>query len=397
MNAKDFESFLVWEQHLEAWRYRALKHIPEAEAAIVLWESLEGEAAKTLLWEPLDNYRCVGGINFIVDRLRKPFHTSQVHRKGAYLTRWERVRRRQGESMTAWIARYEQTARDLCLFKLDPQAGLDGECKGFRFLERSMLGPTVIRELLVASNQSYEYDLLANAMQTLYPDSGRAPAVEHQSSASTSSFTGGTAPQHPRGGASRPSAGGTMAVRFRSGPGQMSARFRPPPGRPHTAAIPFRPRSVRLVDNEGTEQEWDLVVDELDEPVPEPVSSFEPAVEIFSGEEEAPVDEPSHDAEAGYDDWAGSSPATASHCPEHLDALWLRCRHLVRRELIPFRELEAARPRSRRRSTARRPIRNASIALRKATGPEIRSAGSQALARVDRIACVSRTASATTF
>ena len=106
MNAKDFESFLVWEQHLEAWRYRVLKHIPEAEAAIVLWESLEGEAAKTLLWEPLDNYRCVGGINFIVERLRKPFHTSQVHRKGAYLNRWERVRRRQGESMTAWIARY---------------------------------------------------------------------------------------------------------------------------------------------------------------------------------------------------------------------------------------------------------------------------------------------------
>ena len=49
MNAKDLESFLVWEQHLEAWRYRVLKHVPEEEAAIILWESLEGEAAKTLL------------------------------------------------------------------------------------------------------------------------------------------------------------------------------------------------------------------------------------------------------------------------------------------------------------------------------------------------------------
>ena len=151
---------------VDRW-WRLAKHwMPRSEGALLLYGALKGEATKELEFVSLDRLEQEDGIDHIFELLEAPFGERPIFRKGALFNAWERITRSPTESMRAWIARYERTARNLLDVEIDVRRGVDEESQGYRWLFRTRLSPECVCSILIANGQSYEYSKLIDASQT---------------------------------------------------------------------------------------------------------------------------------------------------------------------------------------------------------------------------------------
>ena len=95
-----------WLRKIQLWRRRVIQYLPHNEAAILLYEAVEGDASKDLEFLSIDRINHRDGIDTILEQLRAGYDENPVLRKGYYLSLYENIKRAQGEPLRKFINRY---------------------------------------------------------------------------------------------------------------------------------------------------------------------------------------------------------------------------------------------------------------------------------------------------
>ena len=103
--------------------------------------------------------------------------TRSVYLKRKYLHEYEYVQRQANEPIRSFCNRYGRIERSLKSVNISVEGMYDGESRGARLLERMRLGLEQQRLILVASNQSLEFDTIREAAQIQFPDHRPTPQV----------------------------------------------------------------------------------------------------------------------------------------------------------------------------------------------------------------------------
>ena len=144
---------------------------------MLLYVSLKGEAEEELEWCDIKKINADNGAQYIVDTLRQPLMTRSVYLKRKYLHEYEYVQRQANEPIRSFCNRYGRIERSLKSVNINVEGMYDGESRGARLLERMRLGLEQQRLILVASNQSLEFDTIREAAQIQFPDHRPTPQV----------------------------------------------------------------------------------------------------------------------------------------------------------------------------------------------------------------------------
>lgn len=141
----------------------------DGDAALLLVESLSGAAEKELEFVPLAEIE-KGGVEHVLRLLETSSNEHLVYRKHHYLRTWEQVRRHGGETMRAYVHRFDQLHKQLAHVDVDIKAMYSGEALGHRLLERAGLTSEQARMVLIGSSQSFEYTPIRDSLLLQYPD-----------------------------------------------------------------------------------------------------------------------------------------------------------------------------------------------------------------------------------
>ena len=144
---------------------------------MLLYVSLKGEAEEELEWCDIKKINADDGVQYIVNTLRQPLMTRSVYLKRKYLHEYEYVQRQSNEPIRSFCNRYGRIERSLKSVNINVEGMYDGESRGARLLERMRLGLEQQRLILVASNQSLEFDTIREAAQIQFPDHRPTPQV----------------------------------------------------------------------------------------------------------------------------------------------------------------------------------------------------------------------------
>ncbi|CAE7210372.1 GIP [Symbiodinium sp. CCMP2592] len=111
-SARDVGSFDHYARRVRLWSQRVAAWMPDGDAALLLVESLTGLPERELEFVPLSTIE-EGGVEGVLKRLESAASDALVYRKHHYLRTWESIRRHGGESMQAYVHRFDQTHKQL--------------------------------------------------------------------------------------------------------------------------------------------------------------------------------------------------------------------------------------------------------------------------------------------
>ena len=175
-DAKEVGSFDRYSRRVRLWAKRASGWMTDGDAALLLVESLSGAAERELEFTPLVEIEN-GGVEFVLQQLEASSNEHLVYRKHHYLRQWETVRRKVGETMRAYIHRFDQLHKQLSHIDVDVKATYSGEALGHRLLERAGLSTEQARMVLIGSGQSFAYPSIRDSLLLQYPDTLPVPAI----------------------------------------------------------------------------------------------------------------------------------------------------------------------------------------------------------------------------
>ena len=175
-DAKEVGSFDRYSRRVRLWAKRASGWMTDGDAALLLVESLSGAAERELEFTPLVEIEN-GGVEFVLQQLEASSNEHLVYRKHHYLRQWETVRRKVGETMRAYIHRFDQLHKQLSHIDVDVKATYSGEALGHRLLERAGLSTEQARMVLIGSGQSFAYPSVRDSLLLQYPDTLPVPAI----------------------------------------------------------------------------------------------------------------------------------------------------------------------------------------------------------------------------
>ena len=159
------EFYLRWVRKVQMWEVRVRHYKPLAEAALDLADVITGDAAPLIENIPWREINREDGIKRITDTL-KVFDEQTVYQLGELMFQYEQFRRRQGETLFAMVARFEQlelrcSRASLDLFK--------DSARAFRLLRVACLTPEHRRGILTTAGHDWDYSKLVQAMRTQWP------------------------------------------------------------------------------------------------------------------------------------------------------------------------------------------------------------------------------------
>ncbi|CAE8672696.1 unnamed protein product, partial [Polarella glacialis] len=246
----DIRAFYKWERKMQLWRKRVRAYLPDNEAALFLYESLQGEAEDELKHVDLDRIDKKDGINYIIETLRAPLEEKIIYLKRQYLNIYERITRSNNESLRAYSNRYRRTERSLLSVGIDVAGMYDNEGRGNRLLETSRLTAADSRSVLVGARYKLDFESIRDSMILQFPEHKPPPAMAVPAGQQLQTQT------------LSPPAGGKPSLPFRKPPFN---KFRPrPAGKGHHV------NTSETIDEED-EYEEDHAEEELyeDEPAEE--------------------------------------------------------------------------------------------------------------------------------
>ena len=149
----------------------------KADQALILFGSLTGESEQELEFLDVESIHTEGGIELILDTLRRPLEQKLVYQKRRFIAEFENMRRYPSETLRAFINRFRRSLRSLRTVGINMDLAYDPEALGSRLLDRSGLGHEAQRLVLVGAQQSLNFDALAEAMVLQWPDFRGAPPI----------------------------------------------------------------------------------------------------------------------------------------------------------------------------------------------------------------------------
>ena len=144
----------------------------DTSASLSFYTSLQGEAELEMENVDMKRIHAKDGVEFILNRLRSAFKHKTVYVKRHLLH--ENVARYSNESLRTYINRYKRTEGSLRAVGVDVTLTYDSESRGSRLLDRSKLSYDQQRLVLVSTNQSLDFEMVASALTMHFPEY-RAP------------------------------------------------------------------------------------------------------------------------------------------------------------------------------------------------------------------------------
>ena len=116
-----------WRDSVDAWKFRVKHYLPLPEAALLLRDSVTGEALKEIITEPPMTWATDDGIERLVDSMKAPFGEQEIFHTGDLLAAYERIRRGNGEKLHSYCTRYVRVERALKQVKINISDTLDAQ------------------------------------------------------------------------------------------------------------------------------------------------------------------------------------------------------------------------------------------------------------------------------
>ncbi|CAE7350990.1 GIP [Symbiodinium sp. KB8] len=189
----DLRAFSKWARKVEIWTMQIKSYMTAREAALLLYNSLTGEAEAELEHAPLERINSDTGIQYILECLKAPMEQKAVYQKRKYLADFEQLNRYPGEGLRTFANRYRRVERSLEALGVSITGMYDAEARGNRLLERARLTQGDQRLILVGARYSLNFDDICDSMVMQYPEFKAAPPVVNKDG----SLVGRT-PQQPR-------------------------------------------------------------------------------------------------------------------------------------------------------------------------------------------------------
>eukprot|EP00435_Cladocopium_sp_Y103_P063075 s1794_g24.t1 len=173
-NPRDLRSYPQWERKVRLWESRVSNWLPPREAALLLLESLTGQAELETEHLQLERVGQADGITYLLGELRQTLGERTLYLKRLYLQEWEVIARQQNESVRGYTNRFKRILLDLRSQEIGLETSFTSETIGYRLLERAKLSPDQARLVLVGSNQSFAYEAIRESLILQFPE-GKAP------------------------------------------------------------------------------------------------------------------------------------------------------------------------------------------------------------------------------
>ena len=175
--AGDVRAFPKFEKKIRIWEKQMAPFANKADQALILFGSLTGEPEQELEFLDVESIHTEGGIELILDTLRRPLEQKLVYQKRRFITEFENMRRYPSENLRAYINRFRRSLRSLRTVGINMDLAYDPEALGSRLLDRSGLSHEAQRLVLVGTQQSLNFDALAEALVLQWPDFRGAPPI----------------------------------------------------------------------------------------------------------------------------------------------------------------------------------------------------------------------------
>ena len=176
-DASDMRAFAKFTKKISIWQLQMAPYASKKDQALLLYNSLTGEPEQELEHLSIEELYVDDGVQLILKLLQKPLEQRLVYQKRKFLHEFEVLRRIQNESMRTYVQRFRRTQRSLKAVGVDVTGTYDSESLGSRLLDRSGLSHADQRMILVSTQQSLQFESIAEALTLQYPEFRAAPPV----------------------------------------------------------------------------------------------------------------------------------------------------------------------------------------------------------------------------
>ncbi|CAL1170840.1 unnamed protein product, partial [Cladocopium goreaui] len=176
-DATDLRAYNKFCKKVEIWMLQVAPYLSKREAALSLYNALQGEAEQELEHTPVSEIYTDDGVQVILQALKAPMEQKAIYQKRRYLNDFEHIRRYQGETMRSFVNRFRRVQRSLRSVGINIEAAYDNESMGSRLLDRSGLTHEQQRMILVATSQSLLFESVAEALTLQFPEFRGAPPI----------------------------------------------------------------------------------------------------------------------------------------------------------------------------------------------------------------------------
>ena len=173
----DIRAYAKFCKKVDIWKLQASSYMSKKDMALSLYTSLQGELEQELEHLQVTEFYRDDGVDVLLQCLKQPLEQKLVYQKRRFLHEFETLRRQPGETMRAYLNRFRRSQRCLRSVGINISHTYDSESLGARLLDRSGLSAEAQRMLLVGTQQSLEFEVLAEAMLLQYPDFRGPPPV----------------------------------------------------------------------------------------------------------------------------------------------------------------------------------------------------------------------------
>ena len=173
----DVRAFERYERKVELWRMQIRFYMTRAEAGLMLYSSLTGEAEQQLEYADMSKIFHEDGVQFVVDQLKNAFQQKSVYVKRHVLHEYEHIYRYNMETLRGFINRYRRIEASLMSIGIDVSLTYDSEARGSRLLDRAKLTLEQQRMVLVGTGQRMDFDTVASALCMQFPEYRPAPPI----------------------------------------------------------------------------------------------------------------------------------------------------------------------------------------------------------------------------
>ena len=173
----DVRAFERYERKVKLWQMQIRFYMTRAEAGLMLYSSLTGEAEQQLEFADMSKIFHEDGVQFVVDQLKNAFQQKSVYVKRHVLHEYEHIYRYNMETLRGFINRYRRIEASLMSIGIDVSLTYDSEARGSRLLDRAKLTLEQQRMVLVGTGQRMDFDTVASALCMQFPEYRPAPPI----------------------------------------------------------------------------------------------------------------------------------------------------------------------------------------------------------------------------
>ena len=173
----DVRAFERYERKVMLWQMQIRFYMTRAEAGLMLYSSLTGEAEQQMEFADMNKIFHENGVQYILDQLKSAFQQKSVYVKRHVLHEYEHIYRYNLETLRGFINRYRRIEASLLAIGIDVTLTYDNEARGSRLLDRAKLTLEQQRMVLVGTGQRMDFDTVSSALCMQFPEYRPAPPI----------------------------------------------------------------------------------------------------------------------------------------------------------------------------------------------------------------------------